>query len=123
MLVRRGEDNEVFLLGSACTTMNDEGSGRVVYSDAIHLHGPLAMAAAPNGDLLVSNSNVFNVDPTRPSEIVEFTKSGKFVKQLSVDPNLGGSFGLAVNLINNIASFAAVDDNAANLTIYTIPQP
>jgi hypothetical protein len=70
-----------------------------------------------HGDLIVSNSDVINVDANQPSEIVEFTKSGKFVKELSVDPNLGGSFGLAVNLVNHVASFAAVDDNAANITI------
>lgn len=44
-----------------------------------------------------------------------------FVSQLSVDPNLGGSFGLATNVTGNISHFAAVDDNAANMTIYTIP--
>ncbi|HLW71828.1 MAG TPA: hypothetical protein VKS22_14535 [Candidatus Binataceae bacterium] len=122
LAVASTEDNEVFLLGSAANTMTDEGTGSVAYSDAVHLHGPLAMAAAPNGDLLVSNSDVINADPTQPSEIVEFTKGGKFVRQLSVDPIEGGAFGMATNLVSNIASFAAVDDNAANLTIYTIPQ-
>ncbi len=79
------------------------------------------MAAAPNGDLLVSNSDVINSDPNQPSEIVEFTKNGQFVSQLSVDPNQGGSFGLATNVTGNISHLVAVDDNAANLTIHTIP--
>ncbi len=60
-------------------------------------------------------------DPAQPSEIVEFTKGGQFVSQLSVDPNQRGSFGLATNVVGNISHLAAVDDNAANLTIYAIP--
>ena len=122
LAVASTEDNEVFLLGAAGTTTNDEGTGSVVYSDPVHLHGPLAMAATPNNHLIVSNSDVINIDSNQPSEIVEFTKAGKFVKELSVDPALGGSFGLAVNLVNKVASFAAVDDNVPNITLYTIPQ-
>ena len=68
----------------------------MIYTDAVHLHGPLAMAEAPNGHLPVSNSDVINSDPSQPSEIVEFTKTGQFVKQLSADPAQSGSFGLAV---------------------------
>jgi hypothetical protein len=79
------------------------------------------MAKAPNGDLLVSNSDVINSDPNQPSEIVEFTIQGQFVKQLSVDPAQGGSFGLAVNVNAGTAFFAAVDDNTATLTIFKIP--
>jgi hypothetical protein len=79
------------------------------------------MAEAPNGHLLVSNSDVINPDPTQPSEIVEFTKQGQFVKQLSVDPAQGGSFGLAVNVVEDTSFFAAVDDNTATLTILNIP--
>jgi hypothetical protein len=43
------------------------------------LNRPLGMAMAPNGDLLTSNNDVINSDPTQPSEIVEFTIGGKFV--------------------------------------------
>jgi hypothetical protein len=121
LLVASTEDNEVFRIPSANSTNHDNGTGAVVYSDDQHLHGPLAMAPAPNGDFLVSNSDVINADPNQPSEIVEFTKGGQFVSQLSVDPNFGGSFGLATNVTGNISHFAAVDDNAANMTIYTLP--
>lgn len=120
LFVASTEDNAVFRIPSASSTSHDNGTGTLVYSDAVHLHGPLAMAAAPNRDLLVSNSDVINQDPNQPSEIVEFTKSGQFVSQLSVDPNLGGSFGLAVDTAGNVSHFAAVDDNAANMSIYTI---
>jgi len=80
-------------------------------------------AEAPNGHLLVSNSDVINPDSNQPSEIVEFTKQGHFIKQLSVNPAQGGSFGLAVNVGRHdegTAFFAAVDDNTATLTIWNI---
>jgi hypothetical protein len=81
------------------------------------------MAETPNGHLLVANSDVINGDPEQPSEIVEFTKQDQFVKQLSVNPAQGGSFGLAVSvsLQTQTALLAAVDDNTATLTVWTLP--
>jgi hypothetical protein len=52
---------------------------------------------------------------------VEFTKGGKFVKQISVDPVQGGSFGLAVGKSNGVTQLAAVDDNQNILLIWNIP--
>jgi hypothetical protein len=114
-------DNKVFSVMHATTRTDSGGTGQVVYQDPIHLHGPLGMAAAPNGDLLVSNNDAVNPDPNQPSEIVEFTISGLFVKQLSVDPNFGGAFGLNVQTSGQIAKFAAVDDNQSILDIWTLP--
>jgi hypothetical protein len=72
--------------------------------------------------LLVTNNDVINSDPNQPSEIVEFTKHGEFVKEIPVDPNQGGSFGLTVNRVSdNMAILAAVDDNTASITIWTLP--
>jgi hypothetical protein len=123
LFVASTEDNAVFAVQQAGTRTGSGGTGTIIYSDAVHLHGPLAMAEAPNGHLVVSNSDVINSDPNQPSEIVEFTKSGQFVKQLSVDPAQGGSFGLAVkaNRLTGTTLFAAVDDNTATLTVYTLP--
>ena len=59
-----------------------------------------------------------NSDPNHPSELVEFTKDGQFVKQISVDPAQGGSFGLAVS--GETAKLAAVDDNQNILLIWTL---
>jgi hypothetical protein len=122
LFVASTEDNAVFAVHHAATRTSSGGTGTVIYTDAVHLHGPLAMAEAPNGHLLVSNSDVINPDPNQPSEIVEFTKQGQFIKQLSVDPAQGGSFGLAVNVNQNqnTSFFAAVDDNTATLTIWKI---
>jgi hypothetical protein len=115
-------DNAVFVVHKAATRSESEGPGDIVYQDDTHLHGALAMAEAPNGHLLVTNNDVINADANQPSEIVEFTKSGEFVKEIPVDPNLGGSFGLAVNKVSNeSAILAAVDDNTATITIWTLP--
>jgi hypothetical protein len=113
-------DNAVYAVQNAEKTTTNNGTGNVIYSDNTHLHGALAMVMAPNGHLLVTNNDVINSDPTQPSEIVEFTVTGQFVTQFSVDPSQGGSFGLAVNVQNNIATFAAVDDNTASLLIFTL---
>jgi hypothetical protein len=40
-----------------------------------------------------------------------------------VDPNFGGSFGLAVTTKGDTARFAAVDDNVPVLLIWTLPLP
>ncbi|HEV3277326.1 MAG TPA: hypothetical protein VG860_10960 [Terriglobia bacterium] len=113
-------DNEVFAVSGAGSTTSDAGTGVVIYEDATHLHGALAMAQAPNGDLLVSNNDVINGNPQQPSEIVEFTLTGTFVKNLSVDPNQGGSFGLNVQVRGANTKFAAVDDNASTVSIWTL---
>ena len=116
-------DNAVYAVSHAAGTQSDNGQGFIIYQDDAHLHGALAMAEAPNGHLLVSNNDTINSDPNQPSEIVEFTKEGSFVKELSMDPGQGGSFGLAVSSSDDKAIFAAVDDNAATLVIWTLNQP
>jgi hypothetical protein len=113
-------DNAVFAVRHAAERTDDAGMGNVIYMDNVHLHGALGMAQAPNGHLLVSNNDGINPDPNQPSEIVEFTVGGQFVKQLSVDPAQGGSFGLAVRSTEDTAVFAAVNDNTATLLIWTL---
>jgi hypothetical protein len=54
------------------------------------------MTQAPNGHLLVSNSDGINSDPNQPSEIVEFTIKGQFIGELSLDALPGGAFGLSL---------------------------
>jgi hypothetical protein len=78
---------------------------------------------APNGHLLVANNDAINSDTTQPSEIVEFTVQGQFVKQISVDPLQGGAFGLATMTSGGVTQFAAVDDVTNNLLIWFIPVP
>jgi hypothetical protein len=121
LYVASTEDNAVFSVSNASTTTQDDGRGTTIYEDPAHLHGALAMAMAPNGHLLVSNNDAINPDPNQPSEIVEFTIQGRFVKELEVDPNPGGAFGLAVAVSGKTARFADVDDVTNTLYIWTLP--
>lgn len=115
-------DNAIYAVSDAAFASGDHGTGRLIYSDPLHLHGALAMTQAPNGHLLVSNNDAINSDPNHASEITEFTVNGQFVKQLSIDPSQGGSFGLAVEVLpHGVAQFAAVDDVTNNLLVWTLP--
>lgn len=121
LLVASTVDNAVYSIANAGNATTTQGMGTVVYKDNLHLHGPLAIVQAPNGNFLVTQGDAINSDKTQPSEIVEFTPAGKFVKELSLDPSQGGAFGLAIDASANPAHLAAVDDNIPNLLIWTIP--
>jgi hypothetical protein len=123
LYVASSEDNAVFSVSGAGSATSDKGRGKVVYESMKRLHGPLGMIMAPNGDLVVANNDAINPDPTQPSELVEFTTTGQFVKEISVDANFGGSFGLAVETQGNIVHFAAVDDNVSTLLDWQYPLP
>ena len=45
---------------SAGATHQDIGTGTVIYKDGTHLHGPLGLVLAPNGDLITSNGDAVN---------------------------------------------------------------
>jgi hypothetical protein len=77
---------------------------------------------APNGDFISAQGDGVNVNPDLPSEIVEFTHNGVFISELSVDPAVGGAFGIALETFTTAFSFAAVDDNANTLEFWTIGQ-
>jgi len=114
-------DNAVFAVHHAGTTNHDQGMGHLIYSDNVHLHGPLALVQAPNGDLVTSNGDAVNPDPNQPSEIVEFTLSGKFVAQFSVDSaGEGGAFGIALFGSGDHLRFAAVDDILNVLDVWDV---
>lgn len=111
-------DNTIYSLPSNAAA--SQGSGTIVYQDSTHLHGPLDMVLAPNGHLLVANSDGSNADPNQPSEIVEFTPAGQFIAQYSVDPNNGGAFGLGIQSIGwGTIKVAAVDDNMNIIRVWT----
>lgn len=118
-------DNEIFALRGAGFTQHDLGTGKVLINDPTHLHGPLGLVQAPNGDLIVANGDAVNADPAQPSEIVEFTKTGKFVSQYSLDPNPAGPFGIALSADrgNGHVHFAAVNDNQNTLSVWDLKSP
>jgi hypothetical protein len=113
-------DNAIFAVSDAGDRTQDGGMGTVIYQDPTHLHGPLAMATAFNSHLIVSNNDAINPDPNQPSEIVEFTTEGTFVREISVDQNPGGSFGLNVAASKDAARLAFVDDNTNSLAIWIL---
>jgi hypothetical protein len=116
-------DNEVFKIQHAEATNVSVLKGTLVYTDPAHLHGPLALALAPNGHLLTSNGDAINppVPPQLFSEIVEFTKEGKFIGQLSVDPANGAAFGIAVaRQTGDSARFAAVNDDDNTIDVLNL---
>lgn len=120
LYVASSGDNAVFQINNAGRMMTDGGTGQMIYQDGVHLHGVLDLVMAPNGDLIVANSDGSNADPNQPSEIVEFTTGGQFVAQYSVDPNNGGAFGIDLMKTNGVVRFAAVDDNKNSLNMWTV---
>ncbi|AXW63356.1 hypothetical protein CJO94_03670 [Ralstonia solanacearum] len=121
LYVASTNDNAVFAVSRAAALTHDNGPGRVIYQDSTHLHGPLALALAPNGDLVTANGDAINPDPNQSSEIVEFTPEGRFVAQMQVDPTAGSAFGLAFGLSSSgQLQFAAVNDNTNAATVWTL---
>ena len=92
--------------------------GRTVFADP-HLRGPLALRFAPNGNLLTANGAAVNADVPHPSEIVEFTKWGQFVREYNVDPSQGGAFGIDT-LPDGLQglNYAVIDDVTNTLSVY-----
>jgi hypothetical protein len=121
LYVASSADNAVFAINNAGSRSDyNEGTGRIIYQDNVHLHGPIDLVMTPNGHLITANSDGSNVDPNQPSELVEFTVDGEFVTQFSVDKNNGGAFGIGLTQISDdVVRFAAVDDNANSLSIFT----
>jgi len=122
LYVASSEDNAVYAVRDAGDRKHDGGVGTLIYQDPKHLHGALGLAMAPNGHLLVTNNDspAINPDANQPSELVEFTVDGHFVKEISLDPTPGGSFGLAVERMGKTAKLAAVDDSVNLFLIWTL---
>jgi len=113
-------DNAIFAVAGAGNAITPVDKGTVVFDDPMHLHGPLGLVFAPNGHLITSNGDAVNPDPTQPSEIVEFTRQGVFVREFSLDPSLPAApFGLATVLEDpSNFDFAAVNDNTNAVAVY-----
>ncbi|MGA2539145.1 MAG: hypothetical protein ABSF53_24275 [Terracidiphilus sp.] len=112
-------DNAIYYLEKVSKVGADEATPKLFVQDLTHLHGPIDLTFAPNGHLLVANSDGSNVNAEEPSEIVEYNGDGAFVGQFSVDANPGGAFGIAREQFDPITIIAAVDDNASTVTQYT----
>jgi hypothetical protein len=62
LYVASTSDNVIFAVPHARKTDVDEGTGSLVYQDNVHLHGPLGLWLAPNGDLITANGDALNSD-------------------------------------------------------------
>jgi uncharacterized protein (TIGR03118 family) len=114
-------DNEIFAVRNAAATTRDRGTGGVAVQDNAHLHGPLGLVIAPNGDLIVSNGDAVNADASHSNEIVEYTAQGGFVGQFQLDAGTGGAaFGIDMSAgPDGQLKFYAVDDNTNTLDVWT----
>ena len=116
-------NNEVFAIPHASRTHSDHGTGTLIYQDPAHLFGPIGLALAPNGDLLVTNDdavNTANEAASQTSALTEFTPSGQFVGQISLDTGAGGAFGVVVFTHGHQLTVASVDDVTNTLDFRTI---
>ncbi len=111
-------DNAIYAIPFAGSTHVDRGRGRLVYQDNVHLHGPLGLTFAPDGNLIAAQGDAINPDPNQTSELVEFTRTGRFVGQFSLSDMPGGAFGVATSLDKR--HFAAVNDITNSVTIWTV---
>ncbi len=122
LYVASTDDNAIYAIKGAASLKSDIGTGTLIYQDSTHLHGPLGLSTAPNGDLIAAQGDAVNDDPNQPSELVEFTTKGAFVAETPVDASgEGGAFGIAISApIGANVEFAAVDDLTNSLDIWTI---
>ncbi|MBV8100353.1 MAG: hypothetical protein JOZ31_14475 [Verrucomicrobia bacterium] len=128
LYVASTKDNEIFAVADAAKISTANGPGTVIFSGT-HLHGPLGLVLAPNGDLISSQGDAIkpSKDPAQQSEIVEFTKGqggqpGTFVSQFSIDSAAGSAFGIAIQRKKGAVTFAAVDDTMNALTVYDLAE-
>jgi DNA-binding beta-propeller fold protein YncE len=121
LFVASTADNTVYAIPHAGSRTSPVTRGTVAFADS-HLRGPLALRFAPNGDLLTANGDAVNADVLHPSEIVEFTTWGQFVREYDVDSSQGGAFGLDT-LPEGPFNYAVIDDVTNNLTVTSLQSP
>ena len=75
-----------------------------------------------DGNLLAANGDAVNPDPTHPSEIIEFTKEGEFVREFNLDPGPDAAFGIAtVPSDEEKFNLALVNDNNNSVAVFSLP--
>jgi DNA-binding beta-propeller fold protein YncE len=116
-------DNAIYSVSDANHRSQAVHKGTLVFADE-HLRGPLALRLAPNGNLLTANGDAVNADVLHPSEIVEFTRWGDFVREYNVDASQGGAFGIDVRSSGDDGfNFAVIDDVSNSLSVIRLPSP
>jgi DNA-binding beta-propeller fold protein YncE len=117
-------DNVIYAVSNALHLSSAAGKGEAIFSSS-HLRGPLALRFAPNGHLLAANGDAVNADVLHPSEIVEFTRWGEFIREYDVDASQGGAFGLDTRSgEDGELNYAVIDDvtNSLLVTRESVPR-
>jgi len=123
LYVASTDDNAIYAVPDAAKATSPVNKGTVVFNDSTRLHGPLGLVLAPNGDLVSSQGDAVNADPNQQSEVVEFTKAGRFVTEFAVDSTVGAAFGIAVDVPSGgEADFAAVNDTLNTVIVYDLTE-
>jgi hypothetical protein len=113
-------DNAIYSIPDALFRLTSAGKGNLVFSDPAVLRGPLGLVQLPDGNLIAANGDAVNGDPAHPSELVEFTPTGKFIGQTSIDSTQGAAFGIAAEFQGDDLIFAAVNDVTNSLEVWDI---
>ena len=114
-------DNAIDAIHDAGVTRHDHQTGQVLTANPIHLHGPLGLTLAPNGDVIIADGDAVNPDPDHQSELVEYNRRGRFVAEFSISPNPGGAFGVAsIRSGARSTVFAAVNDIDNTVEVWTV---
>jgi len=120
LFVASTSDNKIFGIGEAAQRAISGGTGFVVFDDQKHLHGPLGLTLAPNGNLITANGDAVNPGGT-PNDLVEFTEQGILVSTHQLDGGASGAaFGITSTTFSSAIRFAAVDDDLNSVTIWTL---
>ena len=115
LFVASTADNEIFAIDRAGERTQPVSRGRVVFAGS-PLRGPLALRFAPNGHLLAANGDAVNSAVLHPSEIVELSTQGEFLREYNVDASQGGAFGLDT-VAHGPFDYAVIDDVTNQLTV------
>jgi hypothetical protein len=123
LYVASTDDNAVFAIPRAGAARTAVTLGTLVFRDP-HLRGPLGLGFATNGHLLTGNGDAINPDPTHPSEIIEFSREGQFVREFNIDAGADAAFGIAT-AVSEGAKFnlALVNDNTNAVAVYRLTEP
>jgi hypothetical protein len=116
-------DNAIYAIPSADTVGTQTGTGTVYFKDKVHLHGPLGLTYASDGNLVAAQGDAINAKKSQSSELVEFGPKGKkiqFIAQFSISPRMpGGAFGVAA-VSGSQPQFAAVNDINNTVEIWQV---
>jgi DNA-binding beta-propeller fold protein YncE len=115
-------ENAIYSISNADERSTAVAKGTRIFAGG-HLRGPLALRFAPNGDLLTANGDAVNADALHPSEIVEFTRDGQFVREYDVDSSEGGAFGIDTRFDeHHDFNFAVIDDVTNALSVVRLAE-